>query len=243
MIPRVIYYAWFGCNSLPTEAVKNIEGCKKLNPEFKIEKIDENNFDINKYSFTRKAYENKDWAFVSDVARLDIIYNNGGFYLDTDVELIKSLDSFIQCKSVWALENSDAINPGSFFGAMKKDEDIAKILDIYGHKDYESGSDDMIIVPIISNYFMQKGFKIQNKKQYLYNKTLILPTEFFTPFHYWGGGHITKNTVGIHHFKGSWQDDHFTIAFKIKKQLMFLWPRIYCKVRKISEKIRSCRSK
>ncbi|WLR79626.1 glycosyltransferase family 32 protein [Limosilactobacillus reuteri] len=238
MIPKTIFYAWFGPNPLPEDVKKNINNWKKLNPDFVVKRINEESFDINKYKFTKEAYDAKDWVFIVDVARLETIYKNGGFYLDTDVELIKPLSEFIDNKSVWALEDSDAINPGSMFGAQTRDDDISNILDIYKNKHYISGSDDMISVPIVSNYFLKKGFKVKNKKQYLSNKTLILPTDYFTPFHYWGGGHITKRTVGIHRFKGSWKDGTLKTSFRVKRQLVLLFPGLYYGVRRFREKLK-----
>ncbi len=63
----------------------------------------------------------KKWAFVSDYARLDIIFNEGGIYLDTDVELIKTLDDLLHYNCFLAIENENAglINTGIGFGAVK----------------------------------------------------------------------------------------------------------------------------
>lgn len=238
MIPKVIYYVWFGPKPLSRKAKDNIRTWKELNPDFKIIQIDESNFDITKYKFAYDAYNQKDWAFVSDVARLDCIYNNGGFYFDTDVALRKSLKSLLSYKSVWALENSNAINPGLVLAAEKGDFNLEQLLNIYKNKKYNSKSYDKVIVPIVTKYFLDQGFKIKNKKQILPNQTLILPTEYFAPFHLWGGGHITKNTIGIHQYAASWVTPHkLSSFFKIKQQLICDFPTLYFSVRKLRDRL------
>ena len=91
-IPKVIHYCWFGRNPLPPSVRACIRSWKKYCPDYKIVEWNEDNFDIGSCDYMKEAYEAKKWAFVSDVARLMIIYRNGGIYLDTDVELIAPLE-------------------------------------------------------------------------------------------------------------------------------------------------------
>lgn len=79
-IPRIIHYCWFGGNEKPEIVKKCMASWKEKCPDFEIKEWNENNFDINMFPYTKEAYENKKWAFVSDVARLWIIYNYGGIY-------------------------------------------------------------------------------------------------------------------------------------------------------------------
>ena len=95
MIPKVIHYCWFGGNSLPEEAKRCIESWKKYCPDYKIIEWNENNYDVNSNEYMKAAYKEKKWAFVSDYARIDVVYKYGGIYMDTDVELVKELDSFL----------------------------------------------------------------------------------------------------------------------------------------------------
>ena len=95
-IPRVIHYCWFGNGTLPEKTVKCIESWKQYCPGYEIKQWNEKNYDVNKIPYIMDAYKEKKWAFVADYARLDILWKYGGFYLDTDVELIKSLDFFLQ---------------------------------------------------------------------------------------------------------------------------------------------------
>ena len=92
-IPKVIHYCWFGGNPKSEIILKCISSWKKFCPEYQIVEWNEQNFDVNAIPFMRDAYRAKKWAFVSDVARLKILYEHGGIYMDTDVELL-SQDPF-----------------------------------------------------------------------------------------------------------------------------------------------------
>ena len=119
MIPKVIHYCWFGGNELPELAMKCIDSWKKFCPDYEIKQWNEKNYDLDSSRYIKEAYKNKKWAFVSDYARLDIIYNNGGIYLDTDVELIGKLDEFLDEKCFLAAEREEYVNTGLGFGAEK----------------------------------------------------------------------------------------------------------------------------
>ena len=99
-IPKVIHYCWFGKGEMPALAEKCIKSWKKYCPEYKIVCHNEDNFDIDRNRYAKEAYMCGKWAFVSDYARLKVLYDEGGIYLDTDVELIKPLDELIDRKSV-----------------------------------------------------------------------------------------------------------------------------------------------
>ena len=99
MIPKIIHYCWFGEKEIPGNLKKYMDSWKKYCPDYQIKLWNESNFDVSTHPFIRAAYESEAWAFVSDYARLKIIFDYGGIYLDTDVELIKSLDSLLTNES------------------------------------------------------------------------------------------------------------------------------------------------
>lgn len=78
-IPKKIFYVWLGKNELPKIVKENLQNWQEFNPDFQIIRIDESNFNISKYKYVEEAYKDKNWAFASDLVRLDVIYNNGGF--------------------------------------------------------------------------------------------------------------------------------------------------------------------
>ena len=98
-IPKVIHYCWFGGAPLPRLAEKCLKSWKKYCPDYEIRLWNEENFDLNENRYVREAASVGKWAFVSDYVRLKVILEHGGIYLDTDVELLKSLDSLLEEKA------------------------------------------------------------------------------------------------------------------------------------------------
>lgn len=135
MIPKVIHYCWFGGNEFPDIIKKCMASWKEKCPDYEIIEWNESNFDVNFCEFTKKAYEEKKWAFVSDVARLWIIYNNGGIYLDTDVELKTTLDGLLDNEAWFASDSSISMATGLGFGAVKGNDILKAILDDYLDRD------------------------------------------------------------------------------------------------------------
>ena len=121
MIPKVIHYCWFGKNPLPDDAKKCIESWKKYCPDYEIIEWNESNYDITKNKYMESAYKEKKWAFVSDYARVDVIYQYGGIYLDTDVEVKKSFNDLLDNDSIWGFEEKNFIAT-STIGACKKNK-------------------------------------------------------------------------------------------------------------------------
>ena len=91
-IPKIIHYCWFGKNEKPDIVIKCIDSWKKILNEYEIIEWNEKNFKIDSNKFVKQAYDSKKFAFVSDYVRVYALYNYGGIYLDTDVEVFKSLD-------------------------------------------------------------------------------------------------------------------------------------------------------
>ena len=108
-IPKVIHYCWFGRGKMPKLAEKCIESWKKYCPDYEIVCLTEDNFDINCCSYVKEAYEAKKYAFVTDYVRLFVMYEYGGIYMDTDVELVKNLDDFLKNQAFSGFESSNSI--------------------------------------------------------------------------------------------------------------------------------------
>ena len=95
MIPKVIHYCWFGGNPFPPIVKECMDSWTKHCPDYQIIEWNESNFDVFSCPYTKQAYEAKMWAFVSDYARIKILYEKGGIYMDTDVELLKNLEQHL----------------------------------------------------------------------------------------------------------------------------------------------------
>lgn len=206
MIPKIIHYCWFGGAKKPKSVKKCIKSWKRYCPNYKIVEWNESNFDVNQYSYTKGAYQAGKWAFVSDVARLHIVYNNGGIYLDTDVELIQSLDSLLAYSSFWGFEDDRHIATGLGFGAIKGDSYVKAVLDDYLHMTFVSGGVKVFTpcTDINTRVFEKLGVKIENKTQHI-GKAAFLSSEYLCPIDYaTGRKRITENTISIHHYDSSW---------------------------------------
>ena len=201
MIPKKIHYIWFG-HGEKNERVKTcIESWKKYLPDYEIVEWNEDNFDVNYNDFTRQAYEAKKWAFVSDVARLWILYNEGGIYMDTDVEVYKPLDEFLNEEGFTGFE--DVHYPvTATFGAQKGNPVIKLMLDYYNCIDfklYENWQDYIKYQEtntcIMSNILSTLGIdRDKNVEQHIKHFSVYPQSYFFTK----GEGYTW------HSFNGSW---------------------------------------
>ena len=131
-IPKVIHYCWFGKGEMPKIAQKCIKSWKKYCPDYEIICHNEENFDISQNRYMKEAYDAKKWAFVSDFVRLKVIYDHGGVYLDTDVELLKPLDPLLECRGFMGFDEKGIVATGLGFGAERGNEIVGAFL-----KDYE----------------------------------------------------------------------------------------------------------
>ena len=134
MIPKIIHYCWFGNQDYPENVKKYMDSWKKYLPEYKFMLWNEKNFDYKKTVFTKQAYENKKYAFVSDYVRLYALKNYGGIYLDTDVELISNLDDILNNDLVLGYEEEDSGVASCFIGSKKNHIFINKLMDYYEKK-------------------------------------------------------------------------------------------------------------
>ena len=222
MIPNTIHYCWYGGKELPELAVHCIESWKKYCPECQIIRWDETNTNLNENDYIREAYENKKWAFITDYVRLKALYEYGGVYMDTDVELIDSLDTFLVHEAFSGFENDTQI-PTGIMAAEKEHLFIKELLSYYEGKHFikENGYIDTTTnVQIITNIAMRNGFEPNNTLQTVCGMTFY-PRDFFCPKdHTTGEINITKNTVCIHHFDGSWHTEEEKAL--IKKEQWFV---------------------
>ena len=218
MIPKVIHYCWFGNNPLPFDVKKCIDSWKKMCPDYEIKRWDETNFDVYQNNFIKSAYESKAWAFVSDYARLKIVYDEGGIYLDTDVELKKSLDELRKNEGFFAIQQEGHYcATGLGFGAKKENEIIKTMLDLYDDLIYSEENKYLIACPYLNTKALEKyGYSYSDDVIVIHNN-LVLPPRFMDPI---APGKNKENllcndTVSIHHYSASWMDNRTVRRRKI----------------------------
>lgn len=209
LIPKKIHYCWFSHNPMPDYLKKCIDSWHKYCPDYEIICWDEDNYDVRKNLYMKQAYEAKKWGFVPDIARLDILYEHGGIYLDTDVELIRNLDDLLYQPAFAGVEKWGNINMGGCSGAMPHHPVIRRLLDYRIDEKFcmEDGSLNLTTC----GYYETKplidlGMKPDNTMQRL-NDFTVYPSDFFHPYDYMSGEtHKTENTYSVHHFNGGWLD-------------------------------------
>lgn len=207
LIPKIIHYCWFSGLPIPEKLENCMESWHEKCPDYEIVRWDESNFDYKKYLYTRQAYEAEKWGFIPDIVRLEILYEYGGFYLDTDVELLKGLDDLRYQQGFCGREDWGHVNFGGGSGCVKHLDIVGELLDF--RKDMPFLLPDGQYNVETSGYFetkplMDKGLSITNRTE-IVNGFTVYASEFFHPYNYISGKeNITAQTVSIHYFSGSW---------------------------------------
>ncbi len=209
LIEKKIHYCWFGKSELPKFLNECIETWKKYCPDYEIIEWNEENYNVNRHIYTKEAYENKKFGFVSDFARLDILYENGGIYLDTDVSLEKNLDELLYQEGFIGTEKWGNINSGGGCGFVKYHPMLKKMIDYREqfHFVLKDGTLNMETCGLYeTKLFLEYGFKPNNRLQFINNVT-IYPSYVNHPYDYMSCELQKKEaTISVHHFYGSWME-------------------------------------
>lgn len=207
MIPKTIHYCWFGGKSKPESVRKCIASWRKYCPDYEIKCWDESNFDVDQNSYTKITFKLKKYAYLTDFARLKIIYENGGIYFDTDVELIKPIDKLIDRGPFMALEQKGRVNTGLGIAAEKKNPFIRKNMNYYLRHNFETNGafQTEICVKITTKLLVDEGFDYTKDNLQKVDGIYIYPTDFFSPIKLGTNKlKLTHNTVAVHHYDASW---------------------------------------
>ena len=210
MIPKTIHYIWFGEKQKPDKVLECIESWKKYCPDYTIIEWNESNYDISQSQFAYEAMLEGKWAFVSDYARLDIIYKHGGIYLDTDVELLKSLDPLMSDKAFMGFEDGKSVSSGLGFGSVKGFHLIKEMRDLYDGIRFklDDGTLNTVACPVYTTEFLTQKGLIQDNTQQTIDGMVIYPSEYFSPkMPGYSKLKLTDNTYSIHHYDMSWVDN------------------------------------
>lgn len=207
-IPKKIHYFWIGGKSLPEAYKKNIETWKQYNPDFEIIQWDESNYDFTKCAYVKEAYETRSWGFVPNYARLDVIYQEGGIYLDTDVEVKRSLDCLLNDEAFFNMGCADRINMGCGFGACQGSKIVYEIKNRFETEHFLKDDGKPGRKPchtFVHPVFKYYGFALENcyqKKE----EFVIYPSEVMSPLTIKGmEDNFTSKTISIHQESGTWK--------------------------------------
>ena len=213
MIPKVIHYCWFGRGPIGSLGEQCIASWKKFFPDYEIKEWNEENFDVNCIPYVAEAYQARKYAFVSDYARIWILYHYGGVYFDTDVEVIRPFDDILQMGGFLGCENEPRqgerlyVNLGLGMACEPEHPLIKEFLDYYGDQHFINPDQTpnlttvvVRITTVLERYGLRHTGDIQDIEG-----IRIYPKDYFCPIDTRGKLlHITPNTRSIHHYAGSW---------------------------------------
>lgn len=241
-VTKKIHYVWVGKKKKKGIVRKYIRTWKKFFPDYEIIEWNEKNFDINSIPYVKEAYESKKYAFVSDYIRLYALYNYGGIYFDTDVEVIQNFSQLLnKNKDIYGFELENKIMTGVMI-AVKGSNIIKEFLDYYKTRKFITDSGEYNLTPntsIFTEILHNKGIRLDNTLQEK-DEFVLYPIEFFTGFDLKNSSEYrTENTVTVHHYNYSWASNRDKIIVKLKKLLAkILGRKRYEQVRKIKKGLR-----
>ena len=232
MIPKIIHYCWLSNDPIPESLQTYMKSWKTHLPDYEFMLWNFDRFDKTKSIWVQEAFEKKKYAFAADYIRLYAVYNYGGFYLDMDVEVLKSFDVFLHLKNAICWQDGHNGFEAACFGAEKGSPWLKICLDYYKNKHFVTPNQKMEITPlpnIIEDSLKKNGYNIESTSSIddalktESEKTIaILPNCFFSPKSYQTGViSATEHTYSIHHFMASWVNpyDNLPLYAKIWKFL------------------------
>lgn len=243
-IPKIIHYVWVGTAPIPEQDQKYIAGWQKLNPDFKIKRWSEKDINLEKYPLVKKALDEKRWALAADIIRMYAVYTDGGFYFDTDVELLKPINNLTKYDAVAGWESNFWFTTAAF-GAKKKSPWIGKILKRYELADMKQKiSTNTFLKTVHSPSVYAKDFwSLQlDGETHVYgnNELAVFSREYFSPKHYMTGADCrTRKTIAYHHYASTWHTRTEALKnFLSRSSYRIFGPRIFAKFeRKFNQKL------
>lgn len=210
MIPKTIHYCWFGKGTMPQEALDCIASWHKYMPDWEYKLWNEDNFDVNAIPYSTEAYSAGKYAFVSDVARLKALNEEGGIYLDTDVMIFKPLDPLLSYHAFAGFEGCKRVLVATcILGSEPHTEWLEEQLGYYNDRHFilpDGSQDHTTNVLYMTTRMRENGF-VQNGKEQDYKDLHVFPVDYFSPRHTTGEYIRTDNTYCDHLGMGSWTDN------------------------------------
>lgn len=222
-IPKKIHFCWMSGEEYPELIQKCINSWKEKLPDYDIKCWNTENFNVNICRYTREAFQVKKYAFVSDYIRLYALYHEGGIYLDSDIEVLKSFDDLLENKAFTGFEKNNSTVAAWLFGSVKGNPIFKEFLAYYAERPFilPDGSYDLTPNPFpITETCVKHGLVLDGNKQQL-DFITIYPKDYFCPYNRATEElNITENTYTIHYFNGAWINDEKKKIITKRKQIV-----------------------
>lgn len=243
-IPKIIHYCWFSNEEKPLKIRKCMATWKKVLYDYEIRCWDGNSFDLSSIPIVKQAVEKKKWAFAADYIRLYALYTEGGIYLDSDVEVLKSFDRFLDDSFFIGTDSADRMDDyiyleAGIFGSIKGHPYLKKCMEYYERLNVkldketlqhvlqfdrvenrriydDNGQFKLVIAPIVmAEYMKSYGYVRENRLQRLSDGIVVYPTPIFINHE----NKISSKVYAVHWNVGSWLDiEHRGLLFKFCKK-------------------------
>lgn len=205
MIPKIIHYIWFG-NTQNNITKKSINTWEKRAPEYKIIEWNEDNLPNYSNTFYQQALANKDYAFASDYARLRILQQYGGVYMDTDMYLLKDpYKTLINKELAFSIQDPNVIISAGFIAACPDQEFINEAIKLYENIPYKFGKNKPNTEVLSPLLFAMYNFNHSTETQQRGKVTAFEPDMFLQP---------SFKTVALHIGEKVWA--HHTTHDKLR---------------------------
>lgn len=218
MIPKKLHYCWFGDQSKNAQVQKCITSWKKYCSDFEIIEWNDVNFPLNECpQYVKQAYDAGKYAFVSDYARLKVLYEYGGFYMDTDVELLRPLDQFCYDHAVIGFENDNYVNSGQMLAAEAGHPVLGEMMEQYKNISFYhmDGSENLLICTRVNTDVLVVHGLLKNGQEQIVADMHVYPADWFNPLDSVTGElSKTENTVSIHWYSMSWKSP--VVRFRVR---------------------------
>lgn len=215
MIPKIVHLCWLSGDPYPQKIQKCLDSWKKFLPDYEIILWDTNRFDLNSSKWVKQAFENRKFAFAADYIRFYALYNYGGIYLDSDVEVLRSFNDLLDLPYFMGSEKAQTPE-AAIIGAEKGCDWIKQCLDYYDNRSFikEDGSLDIRKLPeiMVEQINKHKPLRVLSINDSLNIRKLDMQSEvlefndaFFSPKLFDSREvEITPYTYAIHHYQNSW---------------------------------------
>lgn len=216
MIPKVIHYFWLGGNALPPLVERCIQTWHEKLPDYEIKRWDESNSDLSN-ELVQYAIKTKRWAFAVDYLRLKILYEQGGIYLDTDMEMVAAFkEDMLDASAFLGYECERFVSAGVIGAAQGS----VYIKDCIAEMEGSFRTGGFETIPRI----LTRVYKAAQ-----YADVVVYPPVVFYPFNPYAKDStvqqlmycdVKANTIAIHHWHKGWK---LSFLAKVTKKITMLF--------------------